>query len=61
MHHYETLRRCKDGRLVEISLSVSPIKNGGGKIVGASKIARDNTERKRAEQELKKAHQEVRR
>ena len=59
VHHYETIRRCKDGKLVEISLSVSPIKNGDGKVVGASKIVRDITERKRAEMELKKAHQEV--
>jgi len=59
VHHYETIRRCKDGRLVEISLSVSPIKDADGKVIGASKIARDITERKRAEQELKRAHEEV--
>jgi PAS domain S-box-containing protein len=59
VHHYETVRRCKDGRMVEISLSVSPIKTADGKVIGASKIARDITERKRAEMELKKAHEEV--
>ena len=59
VHHYETVRRCKDGRLVEISLSVSPIKTADGKVIGASKIARDITERKRAEMELKKAHEGV--
>ena len=59
VHHYETVRRCKDGRLVEISLSVSPIRNADGKVVGASKIARDITERKRAESELKRAHEET--
>jgi two-component system CheB/CheR fusion protein len=48
--HYETLRQRKDGSLVEISLTVSPVKNADGKVVGASKIARDNSERKRAEQ-----------
>jgi two-component system CheB/CheR fusion protein len=48
--HYETLRQRKDGSLVEISLTVSPVKNAEGKVVGASKIARDNSERKRAEQ-----------
>src|SRR6202011_2680059 len=48
--HYETVRRRKDGSLVEISLTVSPIKNAEGTIIGASKIARDITERKRAEQ-----------
>jgi two-component system CheB/CheR fusion protein len=48
--HYETLRQRKDGSLVEISLTVSPVKNAEGKVVGASKIARDNSERKRAEE-----------
>ncbi len=45
--HYETVRRRKDGGLIDISLTVSPIKNTLGAVVGASKIARDNTERKR--------------
>jgi PAS domain S-box-containing protein len=48
--HYETLRRRKDGSLVEISLTVSPIKNAEGRIVGASKIARDITERRRSQE-----------
>ena len=39
--HYDTLRRRKDGSLVEISLTVSPIRDGHGRIIGASKIARD--------------------
>src|SRR5208282_2518450 len=43
IHHYETVRRRKDGGLVDISLSVSPIKNRAGRVVGASKIARDIT------------------
>jgi len=47
--HYETVRRRKDGSLINISLSVSPVKNAQGKILGASKIARDITERKRNE------------
>jgi PAS domain S-box-containing protein len=47
--HYETIRRRKDGRLVEISLSVSPIRNRVGRVTGASKIARDITEKRRAE------------
>jgi PAS domain S-box-containing protein len=47
--HYETVRLRKDGNLVDISLSVSPVKDTEGKIIGASKIARDITERKRAE------------
>jgi PAS domain S-box-containing protein len=49
VEHYETVRVRKDGSLVEISLSVSPLKNARGQIVGASKIARDITERKQAE------------
>jgi two-component system, chemotaxis family, CheB/CheR fusion protein len=47
---YETVRRRKDGSLVEISLTVSPIRDETGRIVGASKIARDITARKQAEE-----------
>ncbi len=50
--HYETVRRRKDGTLVEISLSVSPIKDRGGRIVGAAKIARGISERKQGERNL---------
>ena len=50
--HYETVRRRKDGSLVEISLTVSPIRTSDGKIIGASKIARDITDRKRAEEKI---------
>src|SRR5262245_23645716 len=46
---YETVRRHKDGRLVEVSLTVSPLQDASGKIVGASKISRDITERKQAQ------------
>jgi PAS domain S-box-containing protein len=49
--HYETVRRRKDGSLVDISLSVSPIRSLDGRIVGASKIARDITERKRQQEQ----------
>lgn len=49
IEHYETIRRRKDGSLVEISLSVSPIRNTEGRIIGAAKIARDITERRKAE------------
>src|SRR5258706_2935361 len=45
--HYETIRRRKDGSLLDVSLTVSPIKDSTGKIVGASKIARDITEKER--------------
>lgn len=51
--HYETVRRRKDGSLVEISLTVSPIKSNGGKVIGVSKIARDITEGRRAQEQQK--------
>lgn len=50
--HYETVRVAKDGRLLDISITVSPIKNDAGEIIGASKIARDITERKQAERSI---------
>ena len=48
--HYETVRRRKDGTLINVSLTVSPIKDANGRIVGASKIARDITRQKRSEE-----------
>jgi PAS domain S-box-containing protein len=59
IEHYETVRRCKDGSLVNVSLTVSPIKDGAGKVIGASKIARDISARKRVEQELRKAQDDL--
>jgi two-component system CheB/CheR fusion protein len=52
IEHYETVRRRKDGSLVDILLTVSAVKNGVGATVGASKIAHDISERKRAERNL---------
>jgi PAS domain S-box-containing protein len=49
IEHYETVRRRKDGSLIDISLTVSPVRDGEGRIIGASKIARDITERRRAQ------------
>ena len=49
IEHYETVRRRKDGQPLNISLTISPIRAADGMIVGASKIARDVTDRKRAE------------
>ena len=49
IEHYETVRRRKDGSLIDISLTVSPIMATEGRVIGASKIARDITERKRSE------------
>ena len=55
IEHYETVRVAKDGRRLDISLTISPIRNSAGKIVGASTIARNITERKRAEKALKES------
>jgi PAS domain S-box-containing protein len=49
VRHYETVRRRKDGAEIDISLTVSPVKDERGRIIGASKIARDITERKRSD------------
>ncbi|HEX3989422.1 MAG TPA: PAS domain S-box protein, partial [Verrucomicrobiae bacterium] len=57
--HYETVRKRKNGALVNISLTVSPIKDAGGKIVGASKIARDITAQKQAENSVQAAREEL--
>ena len=57
--HYETVRRHKDGREILVSLSVSPIRDRAGKIVGASKIARDITEQRRSEARLQTLHAEL--
>jgi PAS domain S-box-containing protein len=55
IEHFETVRMHKDGRLLDISLTVSPIKGPRGEIVGASKIARDITEQRQARQALDEA------
>ena len=49
IEHFETVRQRKDGSFIDISLTISPILNSRGKIVGASKIARDITELKKAQ------------
>ncbi|HEX8617301.1 MAG TPA: ATP-binding protein [Thermoanaerobaculia bacterium] len=59
IEHYETVRVRKDGALVDISLTVSPIKDPDGRIIGASKIARDISERKRAEAELREQREVI--
>jgi PAS domain S-box-containing protein len=50
--HFETVRRHKNGTLIEISVAVSPIKNSTGEVIGASKTARDVTERKRRDEQI---------
>jgi PAS domain S-box-containing protein len=59
--HYETKRRAKDGRVLTVSLTVSPIRNASGVIVGASKIARDITPRELHRQALEAANEALRR
>jgi PAS domain S-box-containing protein len=58
--HFETVRVCKDGRHVHVSLTVSPITDGCGKVVGASAIARDITERRRGEEALRASEAKMR-
>jgi PAS domain S-box-containing protein len=53
IEHYETVRRRKDGSLIDISLTVSPIMSADGRVIGASKIARDISERRRAQEQQK--------
>ena len=57
IRHYDAVRRRKDGREVAVSLTVSPIRNNGGRITGASKILRDITDRQRAEAELRRLNE----
>ncbi|HEX5606129.1 MAG TPA: PAS domain S-box protein, partial [Candidatus Binatia bacterium] len=59
IEHYDTVRQRKDGSPVEISLTISPIKDAHGKIIGASKIAREITKRKQAETALREARDEL--
>ncbi|HEX8144702.1 MAG TPA: PAS domain S-box protein [Pyrinomonadaceae bacterium] len=59
IEHYETVRVRKDGTFVDISLTVSPIRSPDGRIIGASKIARDISERKRAEEALRQREEEL--
>lgn len=55
VEHYETLRQRKDGRVLCVSLTISPVKDPAGRLVGASVITRDITERKQAEEALRRA------
>jgi len=57
--HFETLRRRKDGSLIDLSLTISPIRNSKGAIVGASKIARDITERRLAQEKQRLLYGEM--
>jgi two-component system, chemotaxis family, CheB/CheR fusion protein len=55
IEHFETTRVRKGGTTIEVSLTVSPIRDDSGRVIGASKTARDITERKRADEELREA------
>ena len=59
IHHYETVRRRKDGSLLDISLTVSPLRDSEGRIVGASKIAHGITDRREAERKLRDSEQRL--
>lgn len=59
VEHFETVRRRKDGDLIDLSLTISPIRNARGEIVGASKIARDITERRLAQEKQKLLYGEM--
>jgi PAS domain S-box-containing protein len=59
LDHYETVRRRKNGTLVDISLTVSPVKDDQGRVIGASKIARDITERKRADAKVRDSERQL--
>ena len=56
LEHFDTVRLRKDGRLIDVSLTVSPVRDPKGVVIGASKIARDITERKKTEQALAELH-----
>jgi PAS domain S-box-containing protein len=59
--HFQTIRRRKDGSFVDVSLTISPVKDSAGTIVGASKVARDITEQLRAQELLRNSEEEFRR
>ncbi len=59
LEHYETVRQHKDGSRIEVSLTLSPIKDGDGQITGTSMIIRDITGQKQAKRDLERAHKEL--
>jgi PAS domain S-box-containing protein len=61
VEHFETVRVCKDGRLIDVSLTISPVRDENGQIVGASKIARNITEQRLALVKLAAANEALRR
>jgi PAS domain S-box-containing protein len=59
VEHFETVRIRKDGTMIPISLSVSPVRDARGKIIGASKIARDTSDRKQAQEQTAYAYEQM--
>src|SRR5439155_6081528 len=57
--HYETVRQRKDGTQIDVSLTISPLRDATGTVVGASTIARDISDRKRAEEEIRQLNAEL--
>ncbi|HTU41976.1 MAG TPA: PAS domain S-box protein [Candidatus Aquilonibacter sp.] len=55
--HFQTVRRRKDGSSVDVSLTISPVRDSSGRVIGASKVARDITAQKQAEQALRESEQ----
>src|ERR1700691_318905 len=58
--HFQTVRRAKDGSLLDVSLTISPVRDSSGHVIGASKVARDITAQKQAEQALGESEQRFR-
>ena len=58
--HFQTVRRAKDGSLLDVSLTISPVRDSSGRVIGASKVARDITAQKQVERALRESEQRFR-